>query len=156
MPEVYLWALFWIVFCALGAPARSLASRPHALFGALTVLLVASITLLYALLWAPLRTVAAEEFAAGLILLVAGQGLMLSARAALRGLTVWQVLFELSEVRVRTGPYRLLSHPMYEGLTIALAGSALMAGAPTWGSLVLCAWILPIILLRVWIESRGG
>jgi protein-S-isoprenylcysteine O-methyltransferase Ste14 len=53
---------------------------------------------------------------------------------------------------IRSGPYALVRHPIYTGLLLALAGSALMLG--NWRALVGFALIAGALVRKLRIEER--
>jgi len=53
---------------------------------------------------------------------------------------------------IRSGPYALVRHPIYSGLLLALAGSALMLG--NWRALIGFALIVAALLRKLAIEER--
>ena len=66
--------------------------------------------------------------AAALLVTVAGLGVAVWARFALGG--NWSAVVELKEghALVRRGPYRAVRHPIYAGLLLAMAGTAMGCG----------------------------
>ena len=86
----------------------------------------------------------------GGLLTVFGQYLMSMARRELP-LSNYDVLMRIATTRVESGVYRYLSHPMYVGLLLALAGSSLLFGN---GAAFMMLFILtPLLFLRAVIES---
>ncbi|MGH9468793.1 MAG: methyltransferase family protein [Terriglobia bacterium] len=52
---------------------------------------------------------------------------------------------------VRTGPYAFLRHPIYVGIGIAIAGTALARGE--WGALIGALIIIAVFRIRARVES---
>lgn len=68
------------------------------------------------------------NFWIGTLLVLAGLGLAICARLALRG--NWSITVEVKQQHelIRSGPYRWVRHPIYTGLLIAFVGTALTVG----------------------------
>ncbi len=110
------------------AAARWVSLRPPRLAQGLGLVALA----LHALLWgtaAPLGRLPAL----GTLLAAAGLGWMLWAAWQFRQAQTTIFPTAMPEVLVDEGPYRFGRHPMYLGLTVALAGGALALGAPLLG-----------------------
>ena len=84
----------------------------------------------------------------GIALVTAGLAFSVWARVVLGG--NWSASVTLKEEHeiVRAGPYRLIRHPIYSGLIVALAGSALARGE--WRGLV----ALVIATAALWRKLR--
>jgi methyltransferase len=76
--------------------------------------------------------------AAGLLLLLAGEGLRLWAITALGDRWTTRIVVLPGAALVRTGPYRFLRHPIYVGVTLMLVGFPLLFGL--W-------WTLAVVLV---------
>lgn len=127
-------------------------------FRSLTYLTAVVLVLWSALLWSGAgATVPQSErvwFAgecAGFVLVGAGQWLMVRARAALKALSNYDLLFGIAQRYVSDGPYRSLRHPMYVGLGMALLGSTLVMWS-SFGMLVLVFGIAPLLIWRARLE----
>jgi protein-S-isoprenylcysteine O-methyltransferase Ste14 len=53
---------------------------------------------------------------------------------------------------IRSGPYRIVRHPIYSGLLLAILGTAISLGQ--WRGLIALAFFGSAFLLRVRIEER--
>jgi len=124
-------------------------TRQSTPFKALAVATIISIFIFYTLLW----TSASEAGSLyGLILVVAGQALMVWSRMSLSHLSNRGFLSELSVEKTRRGPYARMRHPMYTGLVTALAGSAIVT-LDMRAQIFLIAVIMPIIIVRARMEK---
>jgi protein-S-isoprenylcysteine O-methyltransferase Ste14 len=87
----------------------------------------------------------------GLALCVAGIAVAIWARRYLG--KNWSATPSLKEAHelITTGPYRIVRHPIYTGILLALLGTALVGGA-AW--LVLFAVVTAIFVRRVFVEER--
>ncbi len=88
----------------------------------------------------------------GAFIVAIGVGLAIWGRLILG--SNWSAVAEIKEHHelVRTGPYRFMRHPIYEGFVVALAGSAIQRGAvcSALGVLV-CFWGLQ---MKIEVEER--
>jgi protein-S-isoprenylcysteine O-methyltransferase Ste14 len=86
------------------------------------------------------------------VLTAAGLGFAIWARWHLGSNWSGTVTLKEGHSLVRSGPYRRIRHPIYSGLLLAIAGSALTAG--DWRGLLAFLLILLAVLLRVRVEDR--
>jgi protein-S-isoprenylcysteine O-methyltransferase Ste14 len=97
--------------------------------------------------WLPIAQVLALPLrAGGLALLAGGTALALAGVGAFRRARTPIVPFEHSTALVTSGVYRYTRNPMYLGLTLVLAGTAVLLGS--------IGAFLPVPLF-VWIIDRG-
>jgi protein-S-isoprenylcysteine O-methyltransferase Ste14 len=146
------WALLFLVPVRRQAQEAARAAdgttKQSAPFKALAVATIVCIFIFYTLLWTS-ETGAGNLY--GLILVVAGQALMIWSRMSLSHLSNKGFLSELSVERTRRGPYARMRHPMYTGLVTALAGSAIVT-SDARAQIFLIAVIMPIIIVRARME----
>ena len=64
----------------------------------------------------------------GIVLTFAGAGIAIWARYSLGQYWSARVTLKVDHQLIRSGPYALVRHPLYSGLLLAMAGSALVAG----------------------------
>jgi protein-S-isoprenylcysteine O-methyltransferase Ste14 len=88
----------------------------------------------------------------GLTLVAAGLLLAVWARTALAGNWSGSVTLKEGHEIVRSGPYRLIRHPIYSGLLLALLGSALALGE--WRGLVAVVLATGRSLWKIRLEER--
>ena len=86
------------------------------------------------------------------LLTAAGLGFAIWARWHLGSNWSGTVTVKEGHTLVRSGPYHRIRHPIYSGLLLAIAGSALTAG--DWRGLLAFLLILFAVLLRVRVEER--
>lgn len=85
-------------------------------------------------------------------LVALGLGFSVAARVWLGRNWSSMVTVKQEHELIRSGPYALVRHPIYSGLLLALAGSALMLG--NWRALVGLALIVGALLRKLKIEER--
>ncbi len=93
---------------------------------------------------------ALEAGAAALVAL--GLGFAVWARIALGGNWSGTVTLKHDHTIVRSGPYRRIRHPIYTGLLLAIAGTALARGE--WRGLVALLLVLVALLRKIGLEER--
>jgi methyltransferase len=93
-------------------------------------------------------------FAAGLLLLVAAKALKWWAILSLGRSWTFRVIVVPGSMRVRTGPYRFLSHPNYLAVVGELVAAALMTGARVTGPIATLAFTA-LIMWRIGVERRA-
>jgi protein-S-isoprenylcysteine O-methyltransferase Ste14 len=133
-PIAYLWgawALCWLIAARRAkAVARrgSLASRLGHLFPLAIAILLLGVRHVPG--WLGTRWVEPSDTleVIGIVLVAAGLLFSVWARIALGGNWSGTVTLKEGHALVRSGPYRLLRHPIYTGLLVALAGSAIALG----------------------------
>lgn len=149
------WIVYWLI--AAGAVKRTRWREPFRLQTRHAVPLTLCAVLLGAPRWpAPLidRFVPPGPIPPllGSALVVAGLALAVWARACLGA--NWSGRVELKEGHslVRRGPYRAVRHPIYSGLLLAIAGTALAIGE--WRGLAALGFCLIGCLVRIGAEER--
>lgn len=157
LPALWMaWGGYWIVASAFAKPARrreSAASRAsHVVPLALGAALLASRRLSGPVLdarWLP-RGLAWVWLGTALV----GAGLLFAtlARMQLGGNWSGTVTLKEDHTLTRTGPYRVVRHPIYTGLLVAVLGTAVAEGE--WRGLVAFALVLAAFLRKVRIEER--
>jgi protein-S-isoprenylcysteine O-methyltransferase Ste14 len=151
-----VWAAFWIAASFGTKPTRwreSIGSRASH-----TILLLAAIVLLTKPRWLP-QMLSARFAPAGNLLPVLGAfvvatglGFAIWARAHLG--RNWSGIITVKEghALVRTGPYRIVRHPIYSGLLLALIGTAAAIGE--WRGILAVTCALIGFLRKIQIEER--
>jgi len=92
------------------------------------------------------------SFWIGTVLIVAGLGFAAWARIHLAGNWSGTVTLKQDHSLTRTGPYRLVRHPIYTGLLTAILGSAIAEAE--WRGLVALALITLSFLRKLTVEER--
>jgi protein-S-isoprenylcysteine O-methyltransferase Ste14 len=156
IPALWLaWIVYWIVAARGAKPTRwregTAASALHGVPFALCILLLAAPQWQPAVLTEPMWPRGLLLPLVGTVLVVAGLGFAVWARVHLGA--NWSSLVVLKEdhALVRDGPYRLVRHPIYSGILLAVLGTALAIGEGR-GVLALAA-VLIGILFRVRAEE---
>lgn len=147
------WLLFWYFFFFRFRQTRTSAPvRQSARFRRTAPLIFAALGTWMFAAWVHAMPAPVPEFLLGGLLLLAGQGMMLASRHALRFLSNYDLLFSLCERHISSGVYRYNPHPMYVGLFLALVGSSLLLGSLlSLFVAVLC--VGPILVLRACAEK---
>jgi protein-S-isoprenylcysteine O-methyltransferase Ste14 len=91
-------------------------------------------------------------FLAGAVLVAAGIGFSIAARAWLGGNWSGMVTLKQDHELIRSGPYALVRHPIYSGLLLALIGTAIVIGK--WRALIGLALIVFALVRKITIEER--
>jgi protein-S-isoprenylcysteine O-methyltransferase Ste14 len=89
---------------------------------------------------------------AGVAIVAFGLGFSVWARVVLGGNWSATVTLKQDHEMVRTGPYRYLRHPIYTGLLLALAGSALALGE--WRGVLAVAIAAAALWRKLRLEER--
>jgi protein-S-isoprenylcysteine O-methyltransferase Ste14 len=90
---------------------------------------------------------------AGLLLVALGLGLALWARWYLGGNWSGVITLKENHTLIRSGPYRRLRHPIYTGLLLGFAGTALAIGE--WRGVLALALVLPSFLRKIGVEEKN-
>jgi methyltransferase len=96
----------------------------------------------------------AAVFAAGALVFAAAKALKWWAILTLRRCWTFRVIVVPGALRIRHGPYRLLSHPNYVAVVGELAGVALMTGALVAGPIATAGFAV-LIRKRITVEERA-
>ena len=89
---------------------------------------------------------------AGAVLTCVGVAIAIWARTILGGNWSGLVTVKQDHTLVRTGPYTVVRHPIYSGLTLAILGTALAIGE--WRALVAAAVVFVMFLAKSRTEER--
>ena len=144
------WALYW-AFSAAGR-FRVVKAEGSSRFHYRVPLVLAALALLGPRLWPELdgriipETVTGEVL--GTVLLALGLGLAVVARVHLGVHWSGRIALGADHHLVRSGPYRFMRHPIYSGVLLAFAGTAVAFG--DWRSVV----ALAIAVAALWTKLR--
>lgn len=127
-----VWAIFWLA-AAVGAKAtrrrETIASRlSHGVPLVLAVILFSSDRLAGSYLGFALLPHDLATFWLGFTLVLSGIAVSLAARVSLGGNWSGIVTLKQDHELIRRGPYRLVRHPIYTGILVAVLGNAIAQG----------------------------
>lgn len=130
------WVLFFGYWLYAAIRKRKAAKRRESIVGRMGQLLpmAAAYTLMFSYAahrgWLGMRFIprSVELEIVGAILTVAGLAVAIWARLRLGANWSAQVSIRANHELIRTGPYRWIRHPIYTGMLIGLAGTALVLG----------------------------
>jgi protein-S-isoprenylcysteine O-methyltransferase Ste14 len=150
------WGLYWMIASAFAKPVRrreSAASRmSHVLPLALGAALLASRRLAGPVLDARFLPPGLAWFWLGTALVAAGLLFSAAARMQLGGNWSGTVTLKQDHTLTLSGPYRVVRHPIYTGMLLAVLGTAVAEGE--WRGLVAFAAVSAAFLRKVRIEER--
>lgn len=136
---VWIGAAFWSKRTVRREGAAGLGHR---------ILLIAAYVLLFAVRGDRIFGDSAVWEWAGLALTVAGAGFGIWARATIGRNWSAAVTIKEGHTLVREGPYRIVRHPIYSGLLLAMLGTAIGYGTVT-------GWLsVPVAFAALWFKLR--
>jgi protein-S-isoprenylcysteine O-methyltransferase Ste14 len=151
-----MWGVYWAIASAFAKPVRrreSAASRAsHVVPLVAGAALLASWRLAGPTLDARFLPHGLAWFWLGTAMVVAGLLFAVAARRHLGGNWSGIVTLKQDHTLTRSGPYRLVRHPIYTGLLLAVLGTAVAEGE--WRGLVAFAAVLVAFLRKVRIEEQ--
>ena|SRR5579885_3014541 len=131
----WIWSIFGIYWLAAGFKAKQARTSEMPLYRIVRLLiLVITFTLLFAKwtaigpLGAWFRPRSQSLLDVGFVLAICGIALALWARIHLGQYWSDKVVLKVDHQLVRTGPYARLRHPIYSGVLLGVAGTALVLG----------------------------
>jgi protein-S-isoprenylcysteine O-methyltransferase Ste14 len=139
LPILWLaWIAYWVI-SARGAKETERTESEAARFGYMLLLAVGAILVAVpSLPWGVLGGRFVDNSTAtaisGVVLLVIGLAFSVWARVHLGANWSARVTVKRDHTLIRSGPYALVRHPIYTGLLVAIAGTALLIGE--WRALV--------------------
>jgi protein-S-isoprenylcysteine O-methyltransferase Ste14 len=128
----YLWITWWLLWIALAFGSKKTKQR-EGLVSRLTYILVAWLAM-YAMLstrslgaWARVEILPYQAWMGplGIAITALGFALTLWARFTLGRNWSGNVTIKVDHELIRTGPYRIVRHPIYTGIIVALIGTAI-------------------------------
>jgi len=150
------WCVYWMIASAFAKPVRrreSAASRAaHIVPLVLGVALLSSRRLAGPVLDARFLPPAPTWFWLGTTLVAIGLLFSAAARMQLGGNWSGTVTLKHDHTLTRGGPYRVVRHPIYTGMLLAVLGTAVAVGE--WRGLVALALVLTAFLRKVRVEER--
>jgi protein-S-isoprenylcysteine O-methyltransferase Ste14 len=151
-----VWVLSWSVFAIGAKPSQRIESAGSRLLHTVPLWIACALMLSRSLPvhWLYGRFVPATRivYATGLVLLACGIAFTLWARVHLG--RNWSGIVTVKEGHelIRSGPYRVVRHPIYSGLLLAVLGTAIAIGE--WRGLVALAFVLAAFLRKIRLEER--
>jgi protein-S-isoprenylcysteine O-methyltransferase Ste14 len=152
---IIIWAVFWIYWIAAAIRTRSPAKRKqNGLSFRTCLILIAVLWVILIQLVAPdtmLETVIPQGIAstsAGLIIALAGMSFAFWARVHLGKNWSGSPAIKVDHTIVRTGPYRIVRHPIYTGMFLMITGTAIGVGF-VW---LIC--VIPLFLAIFGVKIR--
>ena len=158
-PFAVLW-LAWLAYWIVAASNVKAVRRREAFatrFGHVALSVLAAVLLAFPdrrLPWLDQRFLPPTTIAywLGLIMLAVGIAFAVWARHDLGRNWSGTVTVKQKHELIRSGPYRLVRHPIYTGLLLAILGTAIAFGE--WRSLLAFALLAGSLLLKLHIEER--
>jgi protein-S-isoprenylcysteine O-methyltransferase Ste14 len=157
IPALWIaWGACWIAAAPFAKPARWREAPGSRLLDRVPLLLCAILLaaphLLPGLLSARFVARSAAASLSGSVMVAAGLGFAAWARWHIGRNWSGTVSLKQGHTLVCSGPYRLVRHPIYAGLLLALCGTALAIGE--WRGILAVALALLAILRRIGVEER--
>jgi protein-S-isoprenylcysteine O-methyltransferase Ste14 len=150
------WCVYWWILARDVKPTRrieSAASRAgHVIPLAVAVMLLAIPTLPGGLLSGRILPATRLVFFTGAVLIAAGLAFSVWARARLGRNWSGVVTLKTDHELIRSGPYRIVRHPIYTGLLVAIIGSAIARGE--WRGVVAVAIAAVALWRKLRLEER--
>jgi|HubBroStandDraft_4_1064222.scaffolds.fasta_scaffold95231_3 protein-S-isoprenylcysteine O-methyltransferase Ste14 len=146
-----VWAAYWLIAARGAKPVREREAAPSRIAFLIQMVLVGALIAGHhwpQWLMLPLVPGGWTRYDCAVLLIVLGLAFSIWARVALG--TNWSgvVTLKVDHQLVDRGPYRLIRHPIYTGVLIALLGSGLAAGQVRG----LMAFLIALVAL--WLKSR--
>ena len=150
------WALYWLAASLSAKPVRrreSVASRlSHVVPLLLGAVLLGSPRFAGPVLDARFLPRDWTWFWLGTVLVATGLAFSIAARVHLGGNWSGTVTLKQDHTLTRTGPYRFVRHPIYTGILLAMAGSAIALGE--WRGPAAVVLVLIAFLQKIRVEER--
>jgi protein-S-isoprenylcysteine O-methyltransferase Ste14 len=152
-----IWVVFWSFWFILAYKTRSpIKNRRSALFPLLPLLVVVLWLLITdtspGLLFVRIVPDSILIGLAGIAITLAGLGFAIWSRLHLGTNWSGQPVIRVHHTLVRTGPYNIVRHPIYTGILVAFAGSALVIGE-FWAFLAIFI-LLVAFFAKIRLEER--
>jgi protein-S-isoprenylcysteine O-methyltransferase Ste14 len=153
-----IWIAFWLYWFISALRTRSPVKRRQSSWFPLLPVVVIAIWITVANIFTPglllLRVVPFGTVVAlaGTIITLSGLGFAVWARVHLG--TNWssQPAIKVDHSLIMTGPYRIVRHPIYTGLLVGFAGTALVIGE-IWAVLAIFI-LLAVFYVKIWMEEK--
>jgi protein-S-isoprenylcysteine O-methyltransferase Ste14 len=153
-----LWCVYWFAASVRSKPTVRQESFASAALHRVPLLLAVALFLVHRgrLGWLGARFLPRNEalfwFWLGTVMVAAGLGWTVLARVYLGGNWSSGVTVKRDHELIRTGPYRWTRHPIYTGILVAFAGSAIALGE--WRGLIALALAVLAFLRKSAVEER--
>ena len=149
------WLLIWVLAAFAAKPVARRESIPSRLVHVVPLVIAATLLGARSLPgWLGARFVASSVTldTLALALVALGLGFSVWARHALGGNWSGTVTLKHEHTIVRSGPYRVIRHPIYTGLLVAIVGTALARGE--WRGAVALLLVAVALLRKIDLEER--
>lgn len=151
----WIWAVFGVYWILVAGRGRAEYTSEWALYRVLRLAILLLIFLLLFAKWTAIGPLGSRLFPqkalvtyAGFVLVVLGIALALWARIHLGQFWSDKVVLKVDHRLIRTGPYAHLRHPIYSGVLLGVAGTALVLDE--WRGVL--AFV--ILLTNYWIKAK--
>ena len=154
-----IWIAFWAYWAISALRTRSTFKRRQRCGPMLLVLLAAVLAWAILASWLPASLLQQQGIPdgvgaglAGISVTILGLGLAVWARVHLGKNWSARPAIQVDHKLIRTGPYRFVRNPIYTGLLVGYAGTAIVIGA-LW-AFILILFVLVAFLGKIWAEEK--
>lgn len=152
-----IWVVFWSFWFILAFLTRSPVKRRQSSRLPILPIIAIAIWILFTAVfpWLPLLRIVPDELVIALVgtaITLAGLGFAIWARLHLGTNWSGQPMIKMDHQLIRTGPYKIVRNPIYTGILVAFAGTALVVGE-FWAVIALLI-ILVVFYAKIRTEEK--